>query len=332
MGDKAEDVLHTLRLTEEQKKDYETVKDQFDTYFSKRSNTIFERARFNQRLQEEGESVDDFVTSLYRLVEHCDYGALAQEMIRDRIVVGIRDYKLSEQLQLDSELTLEKAISKVRQSEAVKQQQMIVRGPNRVENQTLENVDRVQRRSPSGRNPSYTAPMKRTQEWNECQRCGRKPPHARQRCPARDAQCHKCGRQGHFQYMCKTRQDLCDVTGDKEECIAFLENVTIGECSETEKQKAQRDAWKITLTADGVPVQFKIDTGADVTVMPEKLYKEKLSVKLKKSHKQLRGPNSQPPAEDNGPSRPEDEAIGAPKIDRDGKKRGRSEGKAEEKL
>lgn len=132
--------------------------------------------------------------------------------------------------------------------------------------------------------------------------------------------------------MCKTRQDLCDVTGDKEECIAFLENVTIGECSETEKQKAQRDAWKITLTADGVPVQFKIDTGADVTVMPEKLYKEKLSVKLKKSHKQLRGPNSQPPAEDNGPSRPEDEAIGAPKIDRDGKKRGRSEGKAEEKL
>ena len=49
-------------------------------------------------------------------------------MIRDRIVVGLSDSKLSESLQLDPELTLEKAVSKARQSEAVKQQQPLVRG------------------------------------------------------------------------------------------------------------------------------------------------------------------------------------------------------------
>lgn len=49
-------------------------------------------------------------------------------MIRDRIVVGIRNAPLSEKLQLDSALTLEKAVIQVRQSEAIKQQQPLLRG------------------------------------------------------------------------------------------------------------------------------------------------------------------------------------------------------------
>ena len=36
-------------------------------------------------------------------------------MIRDRLVVGIRDAALSHQLQLDSDLTLDKAMLKIRQ-------------------------------------------------------------------------------------------------------------------------------------------------------------------------------------------------------------------------
>ena len=43
-------------------------------------------------------------------------------MIRDRIVVGIVDSSLSFKLQLDSKLTLKKAIEAARQSEAAKQE------------------------------------------------------------------------------------------------------------------------------------------------------------------------------------------------------------------
>ena len=52
-------------------------------------------------------------------MEHCEYRALSNEMIRDRILVGILNLNLSEQLQIDADLTLEKAITKldrVRQS------------------------------------------------------------------------------------------------------------------------------------------------------------------------------------------------------------------------
>ena len=44
-------------------------------------------------------------------------------MVCDRLVVGIWDAGLSQQLQLDSELTLEKAKMKIRQKEAVGEQQ-----------------------------------------------------------------------------------------------------------------------------------------------------------------------------------------------------------------
>ena len=57
-------------------------------------NVIYERAKFNLRKQEEGETIAAFINDLYILVEHCEYGDLQDEMIRDRLVVGLRDSKL----------------------------------------------------------------------------------------------------------------------------------------------------------------------------------------------------------------------------------------------
>ena len=46
-------------------------------------------------------------------------GAVKEEMLRDRLVVGIKDImSLSEKLQTDAELTLDKAKRAVRQKEA----------------------------------------------------------------------------------------------------------------------------------------------------------------------------------------------------------------------
>ena len=61
-----------------------------------------------------------FITALYGLAEHCRYSALRKEMIRDCIVVGLRDVFLSEKLQLDTDLTLEKAVSAAQQNETIK--------------------------------------------------------------------------------------------------------------------------------------------------------------------------------------------------------------------
>ena len=109
MGAKADDIFQSFNLSEEQAKVYNIVKDKFDSHFVKRRNVIFKRAKFNTRVQQDGEPVDDFVINLYSLAEHCDYGQLHDQMVRDRIVIGIRDSQLSEKLHMDSKLTLEKA-------------------------------------------------------------------------------------------------------------------------------------------------------------------------------------------------------------------------------
>ena len=57
MGKEADDVLKSFGLSDEEQKVYTTVTGKYVNYFNVRRNTIFERARFNLRKQEEGESV-----------------------------------------------------------------------------------------------------------------------------------------------------------------------------------------------------------------------------------------------------------------------------------
>ena len=118
MGDEADDILRSFKLSEDIQKKYGLVKDKFDCHFVQKRNVIHEHAKFNMRRQEEGESVNSIVTNLYALAEHCTYGELPDEMIRDRLVVKLQSVKLSEKLQLDAKLILEKAIMQVCQAEA----------------------------------------------------------------------------------------------------------------------------------------------------------------------------------------------------------------------
>ena len=118
MGHQAEDILTSLKLTEDELKKYDTVKAKLDSYFVIRRNVIFERSKFNKRVQLENETVDSFVTDLHCMAEHRQFGDINDELICDRL--GLRDTRLAERLQLDPELTLEKAVNQARQSEAEK--------------------------------------------------------------------------------------------------------------------------------------------------------------------------------------------------------------------
>ena len=121
LGEEADDVLTSTNITEGDHKKYGEVMAKLDKFFKVRRNVILERARFNHRCQREGESAEQYITALYGFIETCEYGALCDEMLRDRIVVSIRDAGLSERLQFDPELTLEKAKKTMRQKEAVKE-------------------------------------------------------------------------------------------------------------------------------------------------------------------------------------------------------------------
>ena len=109
MGGNANEILRSFQLSEADQAS-DAVKARFATLFVGRTNVIFERARFNKRIQGDQESVIDFIESLYQLAETCQFGALKDELIRDRIVIGIRNAALPQKLMQDDTLTLDKAV------------------------------------------------------------------------------------------------------------------------------------------------------------------------------------------------------------------------------
>ena len=63
-----------------------------------RKNVIIEHTKFNKRSQLPDEPVEQFITSLHNLAADCNFGELKDKLIRDRIVVRIRDASLLERL------------------------------------------------------------------------------------------------------------------------------------------------------------------------------------------------------------------------------------------
>ncbi|UYV79065.1 hypothetical protein LAZ67_17000981, partial [Cordylochernes scorpioides] len=100
MGDCADDIFGTFKFEkEEEATKIDSVLKAFDSHFCVRKNIIYERAKFNSRIQEDRELVDEFITSLYKLADSCEFEGLHEQLIRDRIVVGVRDKALSERMQ-----------------------------------------------------------------------------------------------------------------------------------------------------------------------------------------------------------------------------------------
>ena len=52
-------------------------------------DVIFERARFHMKTQDE--LAEQYVIALHSLAENCEYGTMAEKLIRDRLVIGIKD-------------------------------------------------------------------------------------------------------------------------------------------------------------------------------------------------------------------------------------------------
>ena len=65
--------------------------------------------RFNSRSRQVGETVVAYLAKLKRLSEHCDYGDVLQDMLRDRLICGIQDQRTQRRLLAEPDLTLQKA-------------------------------------------------------------------------------------------------------------------------------------------------------------------------------------------------------------------------------
>ena len=163
-----------------------------------------------------------------------------------------------------------------------------------ISNPTSSPIDAVKSRSSQGRSqvpqpPRRPRPQRRSsgqpqQSTKPCTRCG-KDPHSRDKCHVRESECHKCHRKGHYSSQCMSKTVAPLIAQTVFNDTAYLD--AIGD-------SAQQDTWSVKNFIGSHEAMFKIDTGAEVTAISEKLYKSLRSPALQKPSKLLKGPGQHP--------------------------------------
>lgn len=267
MGEESLEIVNQIGKPEK----YEDLVNKLTDYFNPRKNLIFERAQFNRAQQQPGESNEEYIKKVYKLAQYCEFDKITkEEILRDKLVVGIADRNLSEKLQLKNKLKLEEAIQMIRENEIQKYQTQQLY-------QEIQEQDR-----------NMFVIKKTMNSRNLCNYCGYNY-HPRTACPARNAECFKCKIKGHFSRTCKKSFDNQKINSEKK--LNILEEAVENSGKSNEYFLSSIDecdikAWRCELVIEEFKIKshFLIDSGADIVCIPLSLIPLQLHSQIKSTN------------------------------------------------
>jgi len=144
--------------------------------------------------------------------------------------------------------------------------------------------DRQQSRNliPPATNPGFN-------HNHACTRCGQLHKQDKSSCPAKDSIYHRCHKKGHFKAVCRSKKLVREVLITEDGQDEFLGVIH----SETDLLSSIEAPWTTNLELNGRNIEFKIDTGANVTVISEQDYITEHDGPLTQTHQVLSGPSQQ---------------------------------------
>ncbi|XP_050503520.1 uncharacterized protein LOC126882590 [Diabrotica virgifera virgifera] len=295
MGDEAEEIVLQFPKIPAT---YSEMLQSFENHFIPRRNVIFERFKFNSRIQQPGEAIEHFITSLHSLAEYCDYSTLKEELIRDRIVVGMSDTKTSERLQLQGTLTLKDCIIVAKQAEMQANQTLELRNENRyhptqevakvaVQNRERGNVTGSFQKADNIRRKNF--------QGDTCMFCGQQS-HSREVCPARRSQCNKCKKFGHWASVClsgKGQRENKVSTVEIDNFMINSEGNNLNFVGSVYINNIEAREWLISVLVFELRTKFEflIDSGEDVSCIPSSLMPKEILKTLCKPYQKVTGPS-----------------------------------------
>ena len=122
MGKECLQILLNLKLAEEERTDVDACLTALKCYFKPKRNIVYERYMFNTCMQNVKESIDRYVNRLRKHAATCEFGTLTDELIRDRLVLGILDESTKLRLLKEDKLDLNKALHICRSNEIASSQ------------------------------------------------------------------------------------------------------------------------------------------------------------------------------------------------------------------
>ena len=323
IGPQAKEIYDTMQFAEGDSMKYDVIIRKYDEYFNPRKNLTFNRYNFLTARQSDNETFDEFYTKLRKLSENCELGQLRDSLIKDIMIIGIRDTKLKERFLRENDIDLQTVLKNGRASEASKKQTKTLK------NEYKDTLDIHENHRPNDRNRHHSnkqTAQSKTKPANEminkCKFCAGS--HQRGACPAYRKNCNNCGRTGHYASCCtKPKQtkktgkiytvakgataNVPELTDDSDDSDSesssegyFLGSVVKRDNENNDELfigalESEDKDWLITLDSNETPVTYKIDTGAQANVISTKLYR-KLNPRptLHKTKTKLTAYNNQP--------------------------------------
>ena len=185
----------------EDKEEPKQILKKFEDYCTPRKNITYERHFFNRRTQQAGETFDQSYTHLCHLSHTCEFENMADQMIRDRIVVDVYNSNLRERLlRFGDELTLNKAVDTCRawevtssQEDSFKNNQLQVNSMQQCcgRGKSFQGRDHIRGRGRGQHGLRSNSQAHKHKSKGQCKWCGYET-HERKVCPAREAKCNFC--------------------------------------------------------------------------------------------------------------------------------------------
>ena len=235
--------------------------------------TLFREAReeFYAAKQEPDENTDNYYTRVVDLFEKAKFPEEAQFLIVDRLVHGNRSKDCKRKLfRKGKDVTVQQCLDTMREEEAL--------------DVTFKHGDSVSVSAVS-HDPSRRSQQKgfkktgqRKGNTTTCGRCGRTAHKEGEQCPAKDKACRKCGKNGHFQSMCRTRnpqssrrQQVLQIADEpsEDEDLSFVNSAVTVAAVHSEVPKSRFAEVKFFLHGKQIgTLEGKVDSAAHVCTLP----------------------------------------------------------------
>nr|XP_050024971.1 uncharacterized protein K02A2.6-like [Dermacentor andersoni] len=256
---------------------YDEIVRRLSNHFSPRPSVTVQRFKFGTRQQQPGESIADYIAELRRLSEHCDFGASLDDILRHRLVCGVRSETLQRRLLAEPELTFATAREKAIAMESAQRQTEQIRG----------SATSSEACSVSGKrfDPCVTkvsAPVTAKEGTQKqagspgstsgCFRC--KGAHSPSSCPFINVQCHFCKQRGHIVRACRrkatARASAEPNSPNGKRANGGRHKNAASDVYDVFVLSGEEPAVRVEVRVNGSPLEMEVDSGAVCSVINDR--------------------------------------------------------------
>lgn len=297
LGKDALKVYNTMDVSKKNDAKINEIFTELEKYCSPKRNLAMEHFKFFKCTQREGESFNEYYTSLKSLIETCEFGNAEKSLLRTQIILGLYNKDLQEKL-LRDDPTLDKTVECCQSAElaekARKQLEKLPIEVNQINKISGRNEHSTSYGNGSKNNDRRYDPSSSNMVWGrgyqkddgpsasnrnnefKCLKCSRH--HRFAQCPAFGKVCGSCGGKNHFASNCRNPVSKNSNGRNQENCRQLMYTINHESSIDDEfqvslnKVDSLQKEWLKVIKVNGTNVKLKLDTGAHTNVINLQIY------------------------------------------------------------